>query len=112
MSSLQDVPACHEDLERVGKTKLAIGEPFPFYMVSRCAAETLPASTPFQGWYCHCCQPAKKDDPKTLNDGPLSDLYARTLSKAVEHARGCVAINIGRFDMVMDVYVSWESEWT
>lgn len=33
-------------------------------------------------------------------------LYARTLSKAVEHARGCVAINIGRFDMVKDfVYI-------
>lgn len=27
--------------------------------------------------------------------------HVRTLSNAVEHARGCVAINIGRLDMVV-----------
>lgn len=35
----------------------------------------------------------------------MFDRHVRTLSNAVEHARGCVAINIGRFDMVVVVFV-------
>lgn len=106
MGGLQYVLACHEDLQKVEKaTKLANGELFFGRSGYICAcAERLPASTPFQGLVL----PLLPTRPDKTIPRRAAGLYTRTLSKAVEHARGCVAINIGRFDMVIWMCVTWE----
>lgn len=53
--------------------------------------------------------PSRDEPPEPWTTGSGQGCgYARTLSKAVEHARGCVAINIGRLDMMIvfvDVFI-------